>query len=513
MPSLTHVCHWTKHGWKRITAEEAAREYPEGTVSARSGLFMCELCNQYVTLTKPGKNQRHFRHEQDGADGVCPDKRRGENVNIAYSPRDYELPIRITNIGKNSFMLELGLLPVPEDILAEQSSQKIVVCGEGASNQTYLVERLRVDEITYLPIGNVPATSYSVEAGEILKRFWPQKVTGVSCIGTLFEKSSGKMLIENADVQVDRAYYLLCLGTMACPEDIEIKGICEERTGNGYWKVYEIKAQALSENAARFFWDMKYRLTDSPLSIQPIWPVYVEKSYMIQHNETNLILYVNGNEELTVKTLPPVHIKQKPFPESKGRMFDIPCNDRQQLFTVGRTKVLQYLCFWRKALDGIAAQPQVKVTDIDSKEILSGICNSLPKERTLCITAPFDGMIMVRGKDAVIVEQERIQAENCSKLYNLQMGYLVTVYQGLDAVWSITFEKQIKAVVSNMDEQVSRRLESYHGEMMPAAHSLGGVTAKLDKYPRVRQWLYKKIQQGEIPIAAYRYFRDFISSR
>ena len=51
MASLTHVCMWSDNGWKRITAEQAARLHPGGTVSAHSGLFMCELCGQYVILT------------------------------------------------------------------------------------------------------------------------------------------------------------------------------------------------------------------------------------------------------------------------------------------------------------------------------------------------------------------------------------------------------------------------------------------------------------------------------
>ena len=44
MASLTHVCMWHENGWKRISAEEAAGLHPVGTVSACSGLFMCELC-------------------------------------------------------------------------------------------------------------------------------------------------------------------------------------------------------------------------------------------------------------------------------------------------------------------------------------------------------------------------------------------------------------------------------------------------------------------------------------
>lgn len=38
MASLTHVCMWSDNGWKRITAEQAARLHPGGTVSAHSGL-------------------------------------------------------------------------------------------------------------------------------------------------------------------------------------------------------------------------------------------------------------------------------------------------------------------------------------------------------------------------------------------------------------------------------------------------------------------------------------------
>lgn len=62
MASLTHVCVWSDNGWKRITAEQAARLHPGGTVSAHSGLFMCELCGQYVSLTDGERQTRHFRH-------------------------------------------------------------------------------------------------------------------------------------------------------------------------------------------------------------------------------------------------------------------------------------------------------------------------------------------------------------------------------------------------------------------------------------------------------------------
>ena len=73
MASLTHVCVWSKNGWNRITPEEVAREHSRGGVSARSGIFMCSLCGQYVTFfngrvytqylafgNQPEQNQRVF---------------------------------------------------------------------------------------------------------------------------------------------------------------------------------------------------------------------------------------------------------------------------------------------------------------------------------------------------------------------------------------------------------------------------------------------------------------------
>ncbi|MDO5139643.1 MAG: hypothetical protein Q4D71_14430, partial [Oscillospiraceae bacterium] len=72
--SLTHVCIWSDTGWKRITAEEASRLHPGGTVSARSGLFMCELCGQYVLLTDGYIRDRYFRHSSAETSKDCPER-------------------------------------------------------------------------------------------------------------------------------------------------------------------------------------------------------------------------------------------------------------------------------------------------------------------------------------------------------------------------------------------------------------------------------------------------------
>lgn len=156
MASLTHVCMWREKGWKRITAEEAARLHSGGTVSARSGLFMCELCGQYVLLTDSAVRVRHFRHSSSEKSKNCPERTSGTGVKYGYSQGEHELPIRIKNITNRSFELEMGFIQVPRNLLTPQLQIRIKLNGYMSKSFTYIKERLDSEGITYLDIGNVP---------------------------------------------------------------------------------------------------------------------------------------------------------------------------------------------------------------------------------------------------------------------------------------------------------------------------------------------------------------------
>ena len=98
MASLTHVCVWSKNGWKRITPEEVAREHSRGGVSARSGIFMCSLCGQYVTFFNGRVQAPHFRHSSAEADKSCPERMYVHGYDYTYAAGEHELPIRIVNV-------------------------------------------------------------------------------------------------------------------------------------------------------------------------------------------------------------------------------------------------------------------------------------------------------------------------------------------------------------------------------------------------------------------------------
>ena len=106
MASLTHVCMWSDNGWKRITAEQAARLHPGGTVSAHSGLFMCELCGQYVILTDGDIRIRYFKHSAYEKSKDCPERTFG----AGYSMRRWLTVLRFWKKKNAIYSIKLLLL-------------------------------------------------------------------------------------------------------------------------------------------------------------------------------------------------------------------------------------------------------------------------------------------------------------------------------------------------------------------------------------------------------------------
>lgn len=195
MASLTHVCVWSDNGWKRITVEQATRLHPGGTVSAHSGLFMCELCGQYVILTDGDVRVRYFKHSAYEKSKDCPERTFGNNYSISYNSREHDLPIRITNVSSSSCGFEIGLIRAPISSLGKDFRIKIRPKGELDACYVFTKERLNIDRITYLSIGERPFEKYTLSfqnGSDKLREFWPNEVNGIDPEGTLFEKESGK---------------------------------------------------------------------------------------------------------------------------------------------------------------------------------------------------------------------------------------------------------------------------------------------------------------------------------
>lgn len=94
----------------------------------------------------------------------------------------------------------------------------------------------------------------------------------------MFEKDSGKKILYDADIEIKKEYYLLKRGSrtvMTC-QGMSKKKILQKQIGWQTWTLYVVSASEFNEDTAKFFLDFHCRLTDYPISLQPVWPLYVE---------------------------------------------------------------------------------------------------------------------------------------------------------------------------------------------------------------------------------------------
>ncbi len=506
MASLTHVCMWSDNGWKRITAEQAARLHPGGTVSAHSGLFMCELCGQYVILTDGDIRIRYFKHSAYEKNKDCPERTFGAGYSVSYSSQEHDLPIRITSVSSSSFRFEIGLIRAPISSLSKDFI--IEIKPKGASDVCYVFnkERLNYDSITYLPIGERPFEKYTLSfqnGNDKLHEFWPKEIKGIDPEGTLFEKASGKKLSYDADVEIGREYYLLERSYIhrKSYSSMRIQEIMRKRIEWETWALYVVSASAFNEDAARFYLDFHCRLTDHPVSLQPVWPLFIEGNYIVKHNQNGMYMLVEGNVA-AVKTFPSVAVRQLNFNTSQPKLYEVFCSGRQQLISAGRTQALQYTYLWKEPIDQVGLHPEVLVTDLLGVEVDPGETDTLPHNKTLRFKSTFDGELIISNNNSVI-DKRKISADKYVELDGLSYDLSVQVVIGLDVIWKINFKKQ-QPVAAKDEIEILKRITNVSGATIPAPHSLQNMLVGMTHYPQICQWIRKCIKNGTIKEQSYR---------
>lgn len=512
MASLTHVKMWSDHGWVPITAEAAAFLHPDCTVSTRSGLFICDLCGQYVGLTQKRKNVRHFRHSSYEKSKSCPERTFSPGtMPPSYASDAHELPVKICNVSDAGFSFEIGFLYLPAEILCAADIQTVEIIPNGAGRSyQYSFERLNENSLSYLLVGDYPAPNYAIHCDKSLEQFWPKTVRGIDPTGGIFDVKSGRMLPCDADVGIGKKYYLLTLGSFPSSQhkSIQIKQICQKRFDWRCWHLYEVEASEYDEEAAKFFLDLHCRLTDAPLSIQPVWPLYIQTPFVIKHNGNPLVLCVKGNYIGQVKSFPQTNKSEYSCP-CGGKVAKISGIGRQQLISAGRTReALQYLYAWKEPLPCVTEQPQVKATDIWGAPFVAGETARMPDKNTLVITAPYDGKLVVI-QNGHIIEKRSLSANVPTDVDNLKYGAEIIVLQGLDAVWSISFVRQ-HTECSISDSLLLQRLSAMRGKSVAINHNLGALAGRLERYPQTKRWLYKQIKGGQISRNALHSLRNTI---
>lgn len=472
-------------------------------------LIVVYLCVNYVGSMSPLLMVRFKHATLDTVPMKSPERIFGAGYSISYGSHEHELPIRITGVSSSSFRFEVGLIRAPISSLSKDFRIEIKPKGVMDAPYVFTKERLNCESITYLPIGERPFEKYTLSfknGSDKLREFWPTEINGINPEGTLFERTSGKKLTYDADVEIEKEYYLLKRGYFyKRSSSIRIQEIAQKQFGWETWRLYVISASAFCEEAARFFLDFHCRLTDYPVSLQPVWPLFVEGNYIVKHSQDSMYMLVKGNVA-TVKTFPSAAVRQLTHNYTQARLYEVHCSSRQQLISAGRTQALQYTYFWKEPLNQVGLSPEILVTDLSGSEILPGKANTLPHSKALLFKSTYDGELIISNKDHV-VDKRKIYADKPLELDGLSYGVSVQAVIGLDVVWQIDFQKQ-QSIIADDEAEVLKHISCVSGASIPAPHSLRNILTAISHYPKICQWIRKCIKQGTINEQSYRRLQD-----
>lgn len=265
----------------------------------------------------------------------------------------------------------------------------------------------------------------------------------------------------------------------------------------------------MNEDAARFYLNFHCRLTEHPVSLQVVWPLFVEGNYIVKHNQNSTYVLVEGNVE-KIKTFPSVNVCQLNNSDSKIKLYEILCSGRQQLISVGRTKVLQYTYFWREPLDYVGLYPKILVKDVNDSEFAPGETDVLPPKKILCFKSTFDGELIIYNNNCV-VDKQKIYADKNIELDGLCYGLSVQVVIGLDVIWEVEFKKT-QPIVENDEVEILKQITNVSGIPIETPHPLKNILVGMNCYPQICQWIRKCIKKGVINEQSYRRLQNIYRS-
>ncbi|MBQ8133353.1 MAG: hypothetical protein IJ192_02930 [Clostridia bacterium] len=505
MPSLNHVCMWVENQWKPIEVHEIISSHQSGGVSGYSGLFMCSLCGQYVTFANGDVYTPYFKHRKEELSKNCPERTFGLGYTIRYDTKKHDLPLKI-HINRGELSFEIGLIKVPSEYL-NRNSYIDIQSDNKTETFRYNIDRLSPNDVTYLSVGKNLSSQYIIKvhnASKGIELYWPSIVGGVDLEGTVFDANTGKKLPNDADVVINKTYYLLTHKNIyRSPSNVDIRKIFDTNKNGQYIRVYRVEASAYSKESACFFLDYHCRLTEHPVKLQPIWPVYANSPYLIKHNRKEMYIHIAGEAGLHLFPTAYSHV----ISCSNGKIARITVNNKQQFISVGRMQVLRYKYFWQEPIQKPLSKQIVNVVDKQNNTVVSGVVNCLPKDRIIRCALPYDGTVVIQEK-SITKEKRSVKAGEQTTINNINWGTSITVFIGFDCVWEVSFEKIISE--SQDEKKLLYKLRACSGNMVDIPHSIGSLVHRFKSYPKIRQWIYQCIRQGKMPEKALKMIKSYV---
>lgn len=201
-----------------------------------------------------------------------------------------------------------------------------------------------------------------------------------------------------------------------------------------------------------------------------------------------------------------------PWPCGDGQLVKIPAKERAQLVSLGISGALGFSYIIQRQIQRKKPQISVSVMNHSQQPLIPDaieqgenkeIYNELPKRNCLWITGTYDGKIIHRSHGRLREIRFLRSGEDPVQLGDIHFGDDIEIWQGLDRVRYLHFERPAVLTEKLSETMVLQRLASCHGHMMPVLHSLGVLANQMIAYPKIKFWLLRTIQKGYIDSNSY----------
>lgn len=444
--------------WETRTADSLAVIYPLG-ISMGSELLRCPCCHQLLSLVCAYNKVPYFRHPSAEEDKSCALRAQSYSLYGFYAgERQFPLKIEIEN-KKVQFLL--GFFKVSDELLKNGFKFSLEVETENQDWETkkFSSDRLFYSTTTYLGIGQRPPVSVIVNAPEETE--WPDSRDGVKQTGSLFDAHSGKLLPNDADVEVGKEYFLLLRSGELRKNPYRFAvSIDEKEVDLNGWDLFVCKADEATLSAANFFFEYSANLTDRPVSITPIWPLATRSSYEICSASKVIYLAFTGD------------VRSKIQPEGCSKELDSNDNPLNSVFEVktvfrpvislGRSNLIKFVQVVYKPQEETPRLfiADLSLSDIDGNEITEDVLYESLKKDVLICTSNINLRYEIY-KDRALIAIGDIQS-NVENKIDLLRGQTIKVFNGKDLQKELCIKglKRAKAKTNSDNDFTDQRIYS-----------------------------------------------------
>ncbi|KKG83063.1 hypothetical protein [Methanosarcina mazei] len=493
------------------------------------GQYSCILCGEPVKFYRGEIQKSHFRHERGS---IIAQTCEFYTTNMSEFSEE-ELRKKITGLPfylkqiDTSFKLYIGFWPVDDLTLTEEKriGQKITIKNDRKLQiEAIDLEKIHANKTYRLPISLV-YNSYKLKykiSGTPISEIWGEKTSRIFSNGLFFRIGSiySRSINLNGIITTDTSYYLLSQSSVTNKSYFKVEeSYSLLNKGKEKWKIYKIRFTKITRESSKYARDLHVQLLEKPPEIIPLWPPSIQKDRKYIHQETGISTYCLSSSNKYGKWEVAILNKHK----KQSYRFEIFLQD--PIFSIDVDNHIKYLSFFDTDNDFEVAmvardkkkniqcrQPSLELKWM-KKEIIPGSELKAIKNADLSIKSDMKCDI-TRMRNHIPYEIFRNELSVLS-FPDLSNGDTIIIRHGLDILATLYFRRTKKIthdIYSNnlkdnlKDEALYQKLLQQRGTFTAAPIQFKYIAARLENYPKTREYLKKALKTGRISKQAVDHF-------